>query len=377
VEEITALYAITEMINRSNDLDQVLRLALDSATDLAGMESGGILLFDPSTNEMFLGAHRGWSPEFIQAVSEAKADEGLMPHMLESALVLDDLSKLSTKRRVAAEKEGFRSMVSIPIKAKESALGVIGLESRSPHTFSHETLELLVAIGSQVGVAVDRANLQTQELRAAILEERQEMARQMHDDIAQTLGYLGLQLDSVMDNSSLVQNAEVQAELEGLRKIVENAYGGIRKSIARLQEDVPSHFDLGIALSEIINAFEKQTRCNVESKVDRDLLLSLSASVALQANYIIREALANVVKHSDADSVCLTIQGLEDGMIEIIIQDDGSGFDFGGRRSGWPGFGLRFMRERAERVGGTLSIESEPDQGTRVAARLPAGQEGG
>jgi len=373
VRELSALYAVAEIVNYS-ELDQVLQLALDSAIRLTGMDSGGVLLLDPSTHELFLKAHRGWSPEFIRAVSHTRADEGFMPHLLQSPMVVDDPSKLTKDRRVAIEREGLQSVVSIPLKAQEKVLGVMGVTGHSPRTFASQELDLLTAIGNQVGVAVDRAHLRIQELRAAILEERQDMARQMHDDIAQTLGYLGLQVDSVTGRSSLAQNMEVQADLEEIRKDIEGAYERVRNSIMRLREEMPVHFDFEADLSALINEFKEQTGCRVELGVDRNQLTHLSPLVASQTIYIIREALTNVRKHADADSVCLTLQGLEDGTIEITIQDDGRGFDpDSDQQSGRGGFGLRFMRERAKRVGGTLRVESQPDQGTRVIISLPPG----
>jgi PAS domain S-box-containing protein len=373
VRELAALYSVAEMVNRS-DLDTVLQLALDSAIGVTGMDSGGIMLLDPSTDELFLKAHRTGSPQFIRAIDYVRADEGLMPRMLKTAVVIDDLSEVTKERHVAIEQEGIQSLVSVPLKAQESPLGVMVIASYSPRAFFPEELELLAAIANQVGVAVDRANLQAQELRAAILEERQHMARQMHDDIAQTLGYLGLQVDSVMGSASLVQNAEVQTELEGIRGAIEDTYERVRGSIMRLQEDIPDQFDFGTALQAIISEFEKQSRCKVESEVAGEQLLFLSPPVAFQAIYIIREALANVRKHSGADSVHLTLQCLEEGRVEVTIQDNGQGFDLDSdQQSGWGGFGLRFMRERAERVAGSLRVESEPGQGTRVVVSLPSG----
>jgi GAF domain-containing protein len=374
LKELSALYAMADMVNRSLDLHDVLQLALDSAIAVAGMDSGGILLLDPSANELFLRAHRGCSPELIRSVSQAKADEGLAPRMLNSVLTTDDLSEVTEDYRIALEKEGLQSLLSIPLQSKGSLLGVMVMASHSPRTLASQ--ELLVAIGNQVGVAVDRANLQAQKLRAAILEERQDIARQMHDDIAQTLGYLGLQVDGVMNSSSLIQNVEVQAELEEIRRVIENAYERVHSSIMQLREDIPDHFDWAAALSEIINEFEKQTGCSVELRVEdkRGQPLRLPPPVALQVTYIIREALANVRKHSAADSVHLTVQGLEEGMIEVTIQDNGRGFELDrDRQSGWGGFGLRFMRERAELAGGSLRVESGPGQGTRVVISLPSG----
>jgi PAS domain S-box-containing protein len=374
VRELAALYAITEVVAHSLDLDTTLQLVLDKVMSLTGMDSGGILLLDPSINELFLRTHRGGSPEFIRAVSRTGAEEGLMPRMLNSVLAIDDLSEVTRDRRMAMEKEGIQSLVSIPLKAHESPLGVMVIASHSPRTLAAQELELLAAIGNQVGVAVDRAHLQTQELRAAVLEERQHMARQMHDDIAQTLGYLGLQVDSVMDSPSLAQDVGVQAELEQIRKAIEDTYGHVRSSIRRLEEDVPSHFDLRATLPEIISQFETQTGCRVELEVDESQLSRLPPSVAFQAAYIIREALTNVRKHAGADSVHLTLQGPEDGRVEVSVQDNGRGFDLdSNQQSGRRGFGLRFMRERAERVGGSLRIESEPGHGTWVVINLPSG----
>ncbi len=142
----------------------------------------------------------------------------------------------------------------------------------------------------------------------------------------------------------------------------------------RLREDVPGHLDFGAALPDIISEFEKQTGCRVESRIDGDQLPRLPPSVAFQVTYIIREALTNARKHSGADSVRLTIQDLKDGRVEVTIQDNGQGFDLDSeQQSGGGGFGLRFMRERAERVGGSLRIESGPGQGTRVVISLPSG----
>jgi two-component system nitrate/nitrite sensor histidine kinase NarX len=306
--------------------------------------------------------------------SRFAVDEGLMPRMLESVLVIDDPSQMAKKRRAVVKEEGIQSIVSVPIKTSESTLGIIGLLSHEPRTFAPEELELLATIGNQVGVAIDRANLQAQELRVAILEERQAMAWHMHDDIAQTLGYLGLQVDGVMSSSSLAQNAGVQTALEELRRDIEDAYERVRSSIIRLQGDIPNHFDLGAALQSSSKEFEEQTGCQVELEMDREQLPHLSAAVAMQATYIVHEALTNVRKHSNADAVRLICQGLEDDIIEIVIQDNGQGFDLDDKqRSTWEGFGLRFMRERAEQVGGSLRINSQPGQGVQVAIRLPSG----
>jgi nitrate/nitrite-specific signal transduction histidine kinase len=374
VKELSALYAISQTMNYSLDLDSVLQLVLDRVVKVVGMDAGGVLLLNPLTDEVTLRACRDWSPELVQVAGRSAVDEGLMPRMLESVLVVDDPSQLTKAHHVIIEEEGFQSIVSVPIKIAERTLGVIGLLGHEPRTFAPEELELLATIGNQVGVAIDRANLQAQELKVAILEERQAMAWQLHDDIAQTLGYLGLQVDGVMNSASLAQNVGVQTALEELRRDIEDTYERVRSSIIRLQGDMPDHFDLGAALQKSGSEFEAQTGCMVEFKIDRERLPRLTVASALQATFIVHEALTNVQKHSGADTVRLVCRGLEDDTIEIIIQDNGQGFDPDDeRRSNWDGFGLRFMRERAARVGGSLGINSQPGQGVQVAIRLPSG----
>jgi signal transduction histidine kinase/AmiR/NasT family two-component response regulator len=370
MRELAALYAIARMMNRSLDLDEILQLALDSAIELAGMDAGGILLLDPATGELFARVCRKVSPQLIDVINHASAGEGMMPRMLKSVMVINDLSEVTEERRLAIEREGFQCMVSIPLGIVESPLGVIVMASRKLCTCMSEELEFLAAIGDQAGTAIDRANLHAQELRVAILEERQAMARQMHDDIAQTLGYLGLQVDNVAGDPSLFQNVQVRAGLEGIRRAIEDAYERVRDSIVRLRGGIPDPFDSSAAFQAKIDEFEGRTHCRVDLQVDKDHLQRLSPAVAFQAIYIVHEALTNVWKHAGADVVQLVLQGQEEGLVEITIQDNGRGFDLQGDRGG---LGLRFMRERAEWVGGRLGIESQLGHGTRVVVHLPTG----
>jgi two-component system nitrate/nitrite sensor histidine kinase NarX len=372
VKELALLQAITRAINRTHDFDAILRLILDSVIELFEMDAGGIMLLDGSTNRLSVRQFCGHSLQFIQAMGGTRVDEGLMPRMLESVLVIDDLSQLQQRHRLPIEAEGLQCLVSIPIRAQKSALGVMVICSHSHRALDPQELALCAAIGNQLGVVVERTNLQVQELRAAVLEERQAMAWQMHDDLAQTLGYLGLQIDSLMTHFSLSQNAEVQDDLEEIRSVIDGAYQRVCSSIVRLREDTPQKFDLRTTLLDRIDKFRKQTGCQVESQLDEAYVSCLSPSAAFQVSYIVHEALTNVRKHSGADFVRLSLQSLESDMVEIVIQDNGQGFDPDRNQPlDREGFGLRFMQERAERVGGRLEIVSHPDHGTQIVIRLP------
>jgi signal transduction histidine kinase len=270
------------------------------------------------------------------------------------------------------EKEGLQSLLSVPLVSGDRPLGMMVLAGHRKHRFTADELKLLAIIGRHVGSTVHRADLQAQELRSAVLEERQAMARQMHDDIAQTLGYLGLRIDSVMDHPSLTQNTQIRTELEQIRTVIDKAYHRVRMSIVRLGRDIPAHFDLRVALQEIIDEFQHSTECRVKSEINIDWLAPLSPLVAIQASHIIHEALSNTRKHAGASLVHITLQKTRGDRLEITVEDDGQGFDTDSVSSTYEGgFGLRFMAERAERVGGSLTVESTPGQGTRIIVSLP------
>ena len=372
MRQLAALNALGDMMNRSQDLDGVLSVALDSAVELAGMDAGGILLLDPSGQGLVLRVHVGASQELIRTAKGATVDEGMMPQIMRSVTVVGNFFTITEERRAAMEEEGLQFLVGVPLRSQENPVGVMLLASRSPRRLSEDENALLAALGNQIGRAVDSARLRDQELRAAVLEERHAISRQVHDDIAQTLAYLGLQMDGVMAAPSLSEQRGVRAELEAIRVAISDAYDRVRDSIARLQEDAPGHLDLRDALREIVTEFTQQAGYAVVTEMAGDRPLHLSPLVATQAAYIVREALTNTRKHAAADVVRLTLEDL-DRAIEITVQDNGQGFEV--NPDAWSSrasFGLRFMKERAQRIGGDLQIDSQPGQGTRVVVRLPS-----
>jgi two-component system nitrate/nitrite sensor histidine kinase NarX len=367
---VSVLYAFAETINEALSLDTVLNLALKNTMEYTGMDAGGVLLFDPLANDLSLKANLGGSPELVRTSAGVPAREGLMPRMLTSVLVTNDLGEVSETRQLMLRRAGFQSLLSIPLIGSVYPQGVMVLASRRECTFLREEMELFAVMGRHVGLAINRVHLQSVELTAAIQEERRQMAWQLHDDIAQTLGYLGLRVDNVMAHQSLAQNAQVQAKLEEIRTDIERAYQRVRTSIVRLREDISQPFDLKAALQEIIVEFKESTQCRVEPELKVDRLVPLSPIVAIQVRHIIQEALTNTRKHAQAHTVHLVLQELDE-TIEIVVQDDGQGFDVETAHANGQGFGLRFMKERAERLGGSIKVTSASGEGTRIVVHLP------
>jgi nitrate/nitrite-specific signal transduction histidine kinase len=373
LKEMGILFRLAERVNRTLDLDDILCLALETTTGMTGMSHGGVWLLDPSAKELVLRAHAGISPDLTRMDACTKADEGSLPRMLASLLALDGLSEVTKEHWVVVENEGLQSLIGVPLLDDDRPLGMIVLADQEQRRFRPDELRALSIVGRHVGSAIHRTELQAQQLRVSVLEERHTIAQQLHDGIAQTLGYLGLQVDNVMENPTLDRNAQVQADLEEVRTAIDNAYRGVRDSITRLSKDIPDDFDLSTALQETVEEFERAAGCNINLDVSVDWVVSMAPLVAIQAYHIIHEALTNVRKHAAADTVHLALQRFGDDMIEIVIRDNGQGFDMDSAlRSNRAGFGLRFMAERAERVAGSFRVESRPGDGTQIVVRLPS-----
>jgi two-component system nitrate/nitrite sensor histidine kinase NarX len=358
-------------MNHALDLDTVLQVALQMTIKVARMEAGGVLLLNPDADELLLKACIGDPATFVPIGGSVK--EGLAPHMLASVLAANRWGRMTEHCRLALEEAGTRSLLSIPLVGGGHVRGVMVLVSRHWRVFDDAERELYAIIGRHVGSALCRIHLQARELRMALLEERQAMARQMHDDVAQTLAWLGLCVDEIVDHPDFAGDTRLQSELEKLRRTIEGAYQRVRRSIARLGQDIPTHFDLRVVLQGITEEFERMTQHQVGLDVDVDWLAPLSPLAAVQISYIVQEALNNTRRHAQASMVKLSLCRLEDGAVELVIQDNGTGFDVASLPElSEDDFGLRFMAQRAKRVGGTLRIKSEQGRGTQIIVHLPS-----
>jgi two-component system, NarL family, sensor histidine kinase LiaS len=205
----------------------------------------------------------------------------------------------------------------------------------------------------------------------AILEERERLACELHDSLAQDLASLRLKL--VEGERSFGGNAssETNKLLSELFQIVDAAYQNLRESIFGLRAlAVKNHVGLVAALGDYLSDFTEVREIPVELKVDHPEMIHFSSQAEIQLIRIIHEALTNIVNHAQATKGKISIEN-DDQSAHITIEDDGRGF-FAERTSETSlRFGLETMKDRAKSVGGELSISSAPGQGTRVTIRVP------
>lgn len=199
----------------------------------------------------------------------------------------------------------------------------------------------------------------------AAREERSRLGREIHDGVAQTMFMLTLSLDACRELAARAEQPRLEEKLSQLVPISRQALWEVRNAMydkaALLEGDAP----FSEAIARLVREFETVAAIPVELRVEgQERTLPVACRVALYR--ILQEALANAFKHSQADSVRLTLR-FEPGEIRLVVEDAGRGFDLATVR---PGHGLGNMRTRVEEVGGRLELESAPGQGTRVQVEL-------
>jgi signal transduction histidine kinase len=208
------------------------------------------------------------------------------------------------------------------------------------------------------------------ERQGAIVTERERIAREMHDSLAQVLGATHIRLRSMASRDDVRAQPALEQELGDLADIQEEAYRDVREALLGLREASRPHRGLIEGLRAYLVKYTQQSGVAASLDTDLDAEPPLSPRAEVQVIRVIQEALTNVRKHSGAKTAVVHIAADEQATT-IVIEDDGRGFDLGGTLLDRDGFGLHSMRERMELIGGTLSIDSSPGRGSRVVARVP------
>ena len=349
VRETQALYRIGTEISRLQQSDRILQSVVDRARELLRAEAVALCLSTPGSG--YAARATSGPPEAFRA-REAASEPA--PDATPCAAIRPEYS---------------RAQLAAPLQLGDETLGVICVSSREQRAFSASEAELLASLATQAAIAIERARLSEEVRSLAAAEERERIARDMHDGLAQALGLLHLKLHAALSQAG--DAAAVARALGEMAEIADSAYEDVRSSIFELRTFVSRGLGLVPGLTEYLHDFSAQNGIAVELEVDESALASLPPAFEVQAVRIIQEALANVRKHARADRTRVRLR--RDGRwARVEVEDDGVGWD----PLAPPGrlhYGLQTMRERAEALGGRLEIDTSPGRGARVVATLPAG----
>jgi PAS domain S-box-containing protein len=280
-------------------------------------------------------------------------------------LLIPDIAK---EPRYLHPKEATGSGIVVPLKFKGQVIGLIDVETRQVNAFDESDVAVLQLFADQVAVAIENARLYEKARELAALQERQKLARELHDSVSQALYGIGLgarTARSVLDREDF-RKESLAPPLDYVLSLANSGLAEMRALIFELRPESLQNEGLVAALGKQAAALEARHQLPVELALGEEPELSLEAKETLYR--IAQEAAHNVVKHAKAGRIVLRLHAVE-GYVQLEIQDDGIGFDAQGN---FPGhLGLQSMRERAERLGGTVTIASALGKGTQICAKVP------
>jgi two-component system NarL family sensor kinase len=368
--ELSILNAIAEALNRTVELDQALNAALAQVAELLDLHTGWVWLLREGSGEAYLAATQNLPPGLVK---NPRLMEGTCYCLdtyragdLEGAANVNVVT-CSRLKKLVSDSNGLRYHASIPLYAHGKKLGVLNVASADWRGLSPEDLRLLYTVGDLLSIAIERARLFSHSAEFGAAEERNRLAREIHDTLAQGLAAITLQLetaDALLESGgdpSKIDSAVQQALLLA-RANMEEA----RRSVLDLRAAPLENRDLSEALARL-----------VESSAGVDIRYEASGTpsplpVRIEAGLyrIAQEALANVVQHAGARHAVIRLATRSE-QVRLTIEDDGKGFDLSQIPAGR--FGLVGLTERARLLGGSLQIHSSPGSGTLVEVEVPLG----
>ena len=371
--ELSALLSVGRVATSSFADDDLLNQLLDTVLDVAPADTVEVWLVD-SAGDLDLRSTRGMDTDTFREIRHLKRGEGLPGEAVasRSAILVDKLSDDPRFRRKGVIAAGFKTYCALPLLFRNQPVGVLAVASIAENSIPDEDdVRLLEAIGDWLALAIENARLYHQVQDAAVLEERERIAREMHDGMAQVLGYINTQTLAV---KRLIDNGayeEARAELTRMEDIARELYTDIREGIIGLRSPSSEQRAFVDALRDYAEQYERMCGIPVEIRVADDEEPQIDSHSELQLIRIVQEALTNVRKHAEATRVSIKIDG-DDHEISLNVCDNGRGFNPEHLpAAGHPRFGMQTMRERAEAVGGTLRIEPSSSGGACVRARVP------
>jgi signal transduction histidine kinase len=258
-----------------------------------------------------------------------------------------------------------------PLRGPDGILGELCVV-RSGRPFTPQERDLLGALADMAAIAVRTARLHEAEEQWTIHAERDRIARELHDSLAQVLGVIHLQLRSLEARAKDEASLGIADELSSLAETADEAYSDVREAILGLRETVREDDGLEGSLREYLRKYSRQTGIKASVTCEGDTRRALSPRAEVQLLRVVQEALTNTRKHAEATRVSVRIDCSRPGAV-LTIEDDGVGFDPSsilGSMEG--GFGLASMRERVEQIGGRIDVHTAPNEGTRIVVRLDA-----
>jgi two-component system nitrate/nitrite sensor histidine kinase NarX len=364
---LEALYEVSAFLARANTIEELSSGFSQRVRILMNADAVAVRWSDEA-NQRYLMLASDCFPHDMQEeerslIAGACACGNLQPDARTRVIPIHSVDAAPMKHCARA---GYQSLVSVPVRLQQRLIGEIDLFFRSEVHLSADETELLDALASHLASSLEGLRAAALEREAAVGEERALLARELHDSIAQSLAFLKIQVQLLRTAVQRQQPDKVQTTLDELDAGLRESIGDVRELLVHFRTRA-NREAIDEALQETLQKFQHQSGVPARLQMLGEGL-PLPADVQVQVLHVVQEALSNVRKHAQASHVSLEVERGQ--RWRFVVRDNGVGFDTQ-TRHGETHVGMKIMRERAERIGGTVTLVSAPQQGTTVTLELP------
>lgn len=367
---LSILYDVAASINISRDLDDLLTRFLHTLKEVVGARAAAVRLLTRD-GQMRLVSSLGLDDDMVEREQVLPAQSCLCGQAVSGKEILYQADMLPCSKRVGraffGRGEGELAMLVVPLQYRGRTLGVYNLYvDKAIYEDRTDLRELFTSIGRHLGMAIDKARVDEETNRLSIMEERTRLAHELHDSLAQTLASVRFQVRVLDETLHQGDEAAVWQELERIENSVDEANTELRELIAHFRTPMDKR-GLIPAIEQTIERF-RQSSGTVKVFLQKEWPSQpLPPEYEVQVLRIVQEALANIRKHAQAQTVRVMLRADSGDVFRVLVEDDGVGM-VERARSEAPGnhVGLSIMEDRARRLGGKLRVESEPGEGVRV-----------
>ena len=369
--ELATLLQVSNNITSTLELESLLGLILDQLRGVVEYKLASISILENDYELLILAVRGDKMPQpgtrlFLTEHSDAHNMLIKRKPIFVPDLNADTLNARQMRNDLERQNlYGMGTWMNVPLVVREKSVGLLALAHSQTNYYNASRVDLTMAFANQAAVAIENARLYAKSRKLAALEERQKLARDLHDSVSQTL--YGIVLGARTARTLL--DREPAKAVESVDYVLSLADAGLAEMRALIFELRPESLQtegLVTALGKLVNALGARYRLEVTLETGNEPDISIEPKESLYR--IAQEAMNNIAKHARANHVDVKLIDAN-GQLLLSISDDGAGFD---TSAGFPGhLGLHTMRERAEKVGGTFNIESAQNAGTRIQVMIP------
>jgi signal transduction histidine kinase len=367
-QRLSALYTVLSAYHQVNDLEEMMRLALNQVLKLSVGSVGSIHLLDEKGDCLCLSAQQGIRKPVLGLIQDAETLDGFFSelHHQKQAVIFTDMSAEPNLTAIA-QAGGWQVIVGVPIISGKKNWGVLTIYGDTSLQTTPDEIQLLETIAGQIGIAIESSILREQAERLAITEERNRLARELHDSVTQSLYSLTLFSETARRMLSSGNLLETQRYLDEISESSLQALKEMRLLVHKLRPSVIGAGGLFASIEQRLKAVEGRSGVKYTFHMEPGLLTDTTVESTLYMVAV--EALNNALKYAQANQVWVSLARDENG-IRLKIGDDGRGFNLEeARQSG--GLGLESIHERVTQLKGRVKIDTVPGEGTTLWVWIP------